>query len=68
MKKNVLGFILLGVAFAILILGLVMLKTAFSNYAIIAYAAAAILGFVGIYYIITNGLFFVVITIILIIV
>ncbi len=55
MKKNVLGFILLGVAFAILILGLVMLKTAFSNYAIIAYAAAAILGFVGIYYIITNS-------------
>jgi len=54
MKENVLGFILLGVAFLILIAGLVMLKTAFSNYAIIAYAAAAVLGFVGIYYIITN--------------
>jgi len=55
MKKNILGFILLGIAFVILILGLVMLKTRFSDYAIITYVAAAILGFVGIYYIITNS-------------
>ena len=55
MKKNILGFILLGIAFVILILGLVMLKTKYSDYAIITYVAAAILGFVGIYYIITNS-------------
>ena len=54
MKKNILGFILLGIAFVILILGLVMLKTKYSDYAIITYVAAAILGFVGIYYIITT--------------
>ncbi len=55
MKKNVLGFILLGVAFLILILGLIILKTKFSSYAIIAYVVAAVVGFVGIYYIITNS-------------
>ena len=55
MKKNVLGLILLGVAIVVLILGLVMLKTRFSSYAIIAYVLAAIVGFVGIYYVITNS-------------
>ena len=55
MKKNVLGFILLAIAFIVLILGLVMLKTRFNNYAIIAYALAAVVGFVGLYYIITNS-------------
>ncbi len=55
MKKNILGFILLGIAILILVFGLVMLKTRFSSYAIVAYVAAAIVGFVGIYYVITNS-------------